>query len=114
MLLHSELKGGLRDNAVSAIAKMILQHPKQLPLGMYYDCSLYCFLCFSTAHCCLLHVTEQVLPQFLAALPLEVDMEEANFVYSSLIKMTHTFPKAYPNLVRCTARYRSICRIGLC
>jgi importin-4 len=66
--------GALRDNVASAVAKMILMQPKSLPI-------------------------ESVLPLFLSALPLEVDMEENNFVYSSVIKMVHTFPKSNAGLI---------------
>jgi len=69
-----EHMGGLRDNASSAVAKILLNHTKQAQVTT-------------------------VLPIFLAALPLQVDMEENNFVYSSVIKILHTFPKAFPGLV---------------
>jgi len=65
---------GMKDNAASAVAKLILMHPKSMPLG-------------------------SVLPLYFSALPLEIDFDESSIVYSSLIKMINTFPKEFPGMI---------------
>jgi Sec-independent protein translocase protein TatA len=65
---------GLRDNAVSALGKMILVSPKSLKL-------------------------KEVVPLYIGALPLTEDIAESQFVYSSVIKMINLFPKDYPAII---------------
>jgi len=65
---------GLRDNAVAAAAKMVLFGAKELNL-------------------------REIVPLMLDGLPLEADIEEAQFVYSSVVKMVNLFPSEHPGLI---------------
>jgi hypothetical protein len=75
-----------RDNAVSAVLKMVVKAPEVLPL-------------------------DRVLPLVLSGCPLEEDQQEQQFVYSSLMQLAMSHTQAMrPYLPALAAVFTKVCQ----